>query len=78
MKGMWSARQLVALPCRKQRYISMLRTNELRLVPDMLDVPIKINLECHGNRVRTGGYMSSPTQMQARRARALPCCLTGS
>ena len=36
----------------------MLRTNELRQV---LKMPIKIAMECHGNRVRTGGNMSSPT-----------------
>ena len=31
----------------------MLRTNELRLVPDM---PIRIAMECHGNRVATCSF----------------------
>ena len=47
---------------RKRFSIPMLRTNELSLVPYM---PIKIAMVCQGNRVRTSGYLSSPTQMQA-------------
>ena len=27
-------------------------------------MPIKIAMECHGERVRTGGFLSSPTQTQ--------------
>ena len=61
--------------CRRRFSISMLRTNELRLV---LDVPVRVAMVYHGNRVRTGGSLSSPTQTQARRARTLPCCLAGS
>ena len=60
---------------RKRFSIPMLRTNELSLVPYMR---IKIAMVCQGKRVRTGGYLSSPTQMQARRARALLCCPPGS
>ena len=58
--------------CRRRFSISMLRKNELRQVHHM---PIKIAMECHGNKVRTGGYLTSPTQMQARRARALSVLL---
>ena len=73
----WSLRvtNSACVICRRRFGISMRTTNELRQVPDK---PINISMECHGNRVRTGGYLSSSIQMQARRARAVPCFLTGS